>query len=47
MRDEINRMKVIKLGHKIVGNKWALKIKREADGLAHKYKACPVGKIYT
>ena len=34
-------------GHKTIGNKWVLKIKRKADGLIDKYKACLVAKGYT
>ena len=30
-----------------IGNKWVLKIKRKADGLIDKYKACLVAKGYT
>ena len=34
-------------GRKTIGNKWALKIKRKADGSIDKYKARHVVKGYT
>jgi hypothetical protein len=34
-------------GHKTIGNKWVLKVKRKADGSIDRYKACLVAKGYT
>jgi hypothetical protein len=34
-------------GHKTIGNKWVLKVKRKANGSIDKYKACLVAKGYT
>ena len=35
------------LEHKVIGNKWVLKIKRKEDGSIEKYKARLVAKGYT
>ena len=55
MRDEMDSMaknqvwELVDLppGRKTIGNKWVFKIKRKADGLIDKYKACLVAKGYT
>ena len=33
-------------GHKTIGNKWVLKVKRKASGSIERYKACLVVKGY-
>ena len=34
-------------GHKVVGSKWVLRIKRGPDGQVQKYKACIVAQGFT
>ena len=37
----------LRLGWKTIGNKWVLKVKRQADSSIERYKACLVAKGYT
>ena len=55
MEEEMNSMKSNRVrdlvdfspGHRAIGNKWVLNIKRKADGTIDRYKARLVAKGYT
>ncbi|PKI66080.1 hypothetical protein CRG98_013526 [Punica granatum] len=55
MNEEMESMRInqvwnvvdLPLGHKTIGNKWILKVKRKANGSIERYKACLVAKSFT